>query len=153
MGAPGGQVGRFVGFTLLELLTVAVIVCLLGALVFPAISQGRAQAACVHCLSNLRSLAAASLSCSIKDARSLTIPAHGTAGQNELYDDGYFDFGGASGSAEMWDGSRVGPDSPRRAETRPLNRWLGLRGSRGQRCSRSSGTCAFASAARSMDCP
>jgi prepilin-type N-terminal cleavage/methylation domain-containing protein len=116
------------GFTLVELLAVIAIVGLLTSLIVPGLQNGRREAARVHCLSNLRSIASASLSYSVDDPHSLPLPAHPTADRNTIYDDGYFDFGGASGSSDMWNGMRVGPRSRRTADTRPLNRWLGLTG-------------------------
>jgi prepilin-type N-terminal cleavage/methylation domain-containing protein len=116
------------GFTLVEFLTVIAILGLLTSILLPAMGAARREAARVHCLSNLRSITSASVSYSTDDPQNLLIPAHPTSDYNELYDDGYFDFGGASGSGEMWDGTRVGPGSERAADTRPLNRWLGLTG-------------------------
>lgn len=115
-------------FTLIELLVVIGVILLLVGLTTPALHKARSKAAKVECLSHLHSLASASASYSVEDSRSLLLPAHSTADENVTYDDGFFDYGGASGADDAWGGGRVGPSSNRAANTRPLNRLLGLDG-------------------------
>ncbi|MFQ5425407.1 MAG: prepilin-type N-terminal cleavage/methylation domain-containing protein [Phycisphaerae bacterium] len=114
-------------FSLIELLLVISVLSLLVGLLAPALASARRESRRVRCLANLRSLAAGSAAYSADDPRDLLLPVHPTADRNTLYDDGFFDFGGASGAADLWDG-RVGPNSDRAAATRPLNRVLGLSG-------------------------
>ncbi len=114
-------------FSLIELLLVISVLSLLIGLLAPALASARRESRRVRCLANLRSLAAGSAAYSTDDPRDLLLPVHPTADRNTLYDDGFFDFGGASGAGDLW-GGRVGPNSERAAATRPLNRVLGLLG-------------------------
>jgi prepilin-type processing-associated H-X9-DG protein len=114
------------GFTIIELLIVTTCVSLLLALFAPKLQAARERTRVVHCLANLRTLAAAAVAYSAEDNRNLVIPVHPTANVNAEHDDGFFDFGGGDGLEVAWSGSRIGPNSSRNAVSRPLNRFLSL---------------------------
>jgi len=128
MAARREKPGFYLALTFLELLVVIAIVVVLLALGAAGAHNARAESARAHCLANLRGIASASLAYSMEDSRGFLLPIHPTADHNRVYDDGFFDFGGGSGTKAMWDGTRVGPDSQREAHTRPLNRWVGITG-------------------------
>lgn len=119
--APGSWVERQGAFTVLELLVVIGILGLLIGLVVPALSSARRQAKRTACLANLHSLSGAVTEYATEDRRGFIIPVHPIANTNPLHDEGYFDYGGQTGAANIWQGRRLGPSSERQAATRPLN--------------------------------
>jgi len=112
------------GFTLIEVLVVIGIVGLLLGVLVPSLSAARGQAKRAQCLSNLRSLAAAGAAYANEDARDLVLPAHPISDINPLHDEGFFDYGGATGADDVWNGLRYGAASQRSAITRPMNVFL-----------------------------
>ncbi len=111
-------------FTLLELLIVIGILGLLIGLTVPGLTGARAQAKRVRCLANLHALSSATAAYAADDPRDQALPVHPIADLNELHDEGFFDYGGTTGSANVWGGKRFGPHSERGASTRPLNHLL-----------------------------
>lgn len=115
---------RHEAFTILELLVVIVILTLLIGLMVPGLSSARRQARRTQCLGNLHGLAVGLGSYTAEDPKAQVIPAHPIADVNPLHDEGYFDYGGATGAPNVWAGRRYGPHSERTSATRPLNRLL-----------------------------
>jgi prepilin-type processing-associated H-X9-DG protein len=115
------------GFTILELLLVAGLVTVLLGLFLPALRSSRQRAGAVACLSNLRSLASASVAYSGTDSSGVLIPVHPQADSNIDHTDGFFDFGGSDGAADVWAG-RLAAGGEWAGSTRPLNAFLGLPG-------------------------
>jgi len=87
-------------------------------------SAARGRADQTKCLEQLRGLAGASAAYAAGDSEGQLLPAHPIADVNPLHDEGYFDYGGKTGSNNVWNGNRWGPNSPRTAPTRPLNSLL-----------------------------
>lgn len=110
--------------TLVELLVALSIVSLLFAVGIPSLSAARNRAATATCLDHLRELAAASAAYGADDPTAQWLPAHPISDVNKLYDEGFFDYGGASGAVNIWGGARWSANSLRAASTRPLNRYL-----------------------------
>ncbi len=111
-------------FTILELLIVLAVTSLLVSISAPALSNMRSKAASATCLERLRQVVLASCAYASDDSGSQLLPVHPIADINELHDEGFFDYGGATGASNIWSGLRWGAQSPRSAETRPLNRVL-----------------------------
>ena len=111
------------GFTLLELLVSVSIISLLIGIVAPGLTAARRSSRSSVCLSNLRQLAVGCAAYSNTDPNSLILPAHPISDTDELHHDGKYDWGGKSGSRLAWNGT-YGPEGPRSAPTRPLNRQL-----------------------------
>lgn len=116
--------GRLLAFTLLELLVVISIVSLLISIAMPSLSAVRRKGIRARCLANLRELATASVGYANTDSQNQILPAHPISDRNPLHDEGYYDFGGATGADNVWAGQRFGSAGPRRAPTRPLNQYL-----------------------------
>jgi prepilin-type processing-associated H-X9-DG protein/prepilin-type N-terminal cleavage/methylation domain-containing protein len=116
--------GRLPAFTLLELLVVIAVVSLLIGIAMPSLSAARRKGIRARCLANLRELATASAGYANADSQNLIMPAHPISDRNPLHDEGYYDYGGATGADNVWAGQRFGPASPRSAPTRPLNKYL-----------------------------
>lgn len=112
------------GFTLLELLVVIAILGALIGLIVPALSSARRQAKRTACLANLHSLSGAATAYAADDPRGTLIPVHPIADRNPRHDEGFFDYGGATGARNVWGGTRFGPSSERTSDSRPLNRVL-----------------------------
>lgn len=110
------------GFSLVELIVVISVIGLLVTLAVPAAGRAREKARQSKCSANLRSVALAAIAYSGEDRRGLLIPCHPTADQNERHDDGFYDYGGRTGSGSLLGGT-VGPFG-RTADTRPLNRLI-----------------------------
>lgn len=109
------------GFTVLELLVVIGITGLLIGLAVPGLSKARALGKRVQCLANLHALSGAAAAYAADDPGGQILPAHPIADRNVLHDEGFFDYGGATGAANVWEGKRFGPSSERVAASRPLN--------------------------------
>lgn len=114
-------------FSLIELLVAIALIAVLAALIVPSAFRSRRQAAAVQCLSNLRSLAAGCAGYAVDDPLEHLLPVHPTAHGNTRRDDGFYDYGGADGAANAFDGE-LAAQGPRAADTRPLNAHLGLSG-------------------------
>lgn len=111
-------------FTVVELLVVIGIVSLLLSILIPALSASRSQGRRAKCLAQLKGLAEVGSAYSVDDPRSQLLPVHPIADENVDHDEGFFDYGGATGTAEVFGGTRYGPNGPRTAATRPMNRYL-----------------------------
>ncbi len=113
-------------FTLPEVLVVISILALLIALLLPSLSAARRESQRVVCLTSLRELAAAAGAYAQSDAKGLIVAAPANA-DNVALVDGLYDYGGSSAGGEDPTAARLsvwGPNSPNRAENRPLNRML-----------------------------
>lgn len=130
MHAPSGSRG----FTTIELLVVAAVLLLLMALALPALRFGREQARMAACLSNLRTIGAASQSYAMDEPFELVIPIHARMTRGMPASDYWlhqtamwFSYGGVDATIpfEMDMGPRwLGAGSDWAAQTRPLNRYL-----------------------------
>jgi prepilin-type processing-associated H-X9-DG protein len=129
-GAGGGRCNER-AWSLVEVLIVVAIIGLLTAVSLPGLGAVRARSLRVTCLANLRSLAIASTAYSAEDSHSLLLPVHPAADRMIPHCDGFYDYGGADGAGDVWQG-RVGPGGIQCADTRPLNAVLGLDGGQGR---------------------
>ncbi|MFH1417469.1 MAG: prepilin-type N-terminal cleavage/methylation domain-containing protein [Planctomycetota bacterium] len=123
---PTGNAARRIhrAFTLLELLTVLAIISLLLAILLPSLATARRSGQRTKCLELLRNLGIASAAYANGDPRDQPLAAHPIADVNPDHDEGYYDYGGATGAANVFGGTRYGPDGPRTAATRPLNQYI-----------------------------
>lgn len=113
------------GFSLLELLLVVALVALLAGILLPSLHGARAESRRARCLANMHSLSTASSAYCAESSRDTLLPVHGAADQNPRQDDGFYDYGGADGAVDVWAG-RCAPAGIQSAQTRPLNKTLGL---------------------------
>lgn len=107
-------------FTLVELLVVIAIIAILVSILLPAMSAARREGNRTRCAANLKSLGQAGVSYATSDSRDMIVPQHPSAPYYE--NEGYWDYGGASGRPG---GEWAESDDPWHnfaASTRPLNK-------------------------------
>lgn len=107
-------------FSLVELIVVIAIVTILLAVLLPALSGARREGHRTKCAANLKSMGQAAMTYATTDARDMIVPQHPSAPYYE--NEGYWDYGGASGRPG---GEWAESDDPWHnfgASTRPLNK-------------------------------